>query len=61
VDIITPSNEDKCDLFGAFGYIMQLILGVLSFFVLVIKRLKEKPMRPWKIWFFVYDHNIGCI
>jgi hypothetical protein len=40
-------------MFGAFGYIVQTILGVLAFLVLVIKRFLEKPKRPWKIWFFV--------
>lgn len=57
----TPSeNEKECDMFGAFGFFVQLTLGVLSFMVLVsnlkiqiVKRLKERPRRPWKIWFLV--------
>jgi hypothetical protein len=30
-------NEKKCDLFGSFSFIVQVILGVLSFMVLVCK------------------------
>jgi hypothetical protein len=28
-------DEEKCEMFGSFGYIIQFILGVLSFMVLV--------------------------
>lgn len=34
------------------GIIIQVGLGVLSFSVLLIKRLRESPPRPWKIWMF---------
>jgi len=37
---------------GLLGIIIQVALGVLSFSVLIIKRFREKPRRPWKIWFF---------
>jgi hypothetical protein len=37
---------------GLLGIIIQLSLGVLSFSVLVVKRLREYPRRPWKIWLF---------
>lgn len=47
-----PGANSKCELFGAFGYIVQAILGVIAFLTLVAKRYLEKPRRPWKIWFF---------
>ena len=37
---------------GLLGILIQLGLGVLSFSVLIIKRVREKPQRPWKIWVF---------
>ena len=37
---------------GFLGIIIQLALGALSFSILFIKRCREKPKRPWKIWFF---------
>lgn len=37
---------------GLLGIIIQVGLGVLSFSVLIIKRLRENPQRPWKIWLF---------
>lgn len=37
---------------GLLGIIIQLALGVLSFSVLIIKRFRETPRRPWKIWLF---------
>lgn len=30
--------------------LVQLILGALSFSVLVFKRYRESPKRPWRIW-----------
>lgn len=44
------SDTQECELFGWFGVLVQLMLGVLSFSVLVYKRFKEKPKRPWRIW-----------
>ncbi len=35
---------------GLVGILVQLGLGILSFSVLIIKRYREKPRRPWKIW-----------
>lgn len=30
--------------------IVQLVLAALSFSVLILKRYKEHPKRPWRIW-----------
>lgn len=37
---------------GLLGILIQIGLGVLSFSVLLIKRYRENPPRPWKIWIF---------
>lgn len=34
---IVEEDDNKCEMFGAFGYIVQLILGVIAFMVLVSK------------------------
>lgn len=45
-----PSQQNSCEIFGIVGVIVQLVLGALSFSVLVIKRYREHPKRPWRIW-----------
>ncbi|CDW87782.1 UNKNOWN [Stylonychia lemnae] len=52
---------DQCELFGEFGVIIQIILGVSSilsllginhaFILYIVKRLFEFPRRTWKIFF----------
>lgn len=42
----------NCSMTGILGILIQVGLGVLSFSVLIIKRFREKPQRPWKIWIF---------
>ena len=37
---------------GLLGILIQVGLGVLSFSVLIVKRFREHPQRPWKIWLF---------
>lgn len=48
----TTSGNTGCELLGNFGFIIQGILGVLSFAVLFYKRFSENPKRTWKVWFF---------
>lgn len=43
-------SKSSCSMVGALGIMIQLGLGVLSFSVLIVKRLREKPRRPWTIW-----------
>lgn len=45
-------REEKCEMLGVFGYVIQFVLGVLAFMVLFVKRCYEKPKRPWKVWWF---------
>jgi hypothetical protein len=37
---------------GLLGIMIQLGLAALSFSALIIKRYRENPKRPWKIWMF---------
>ena len=41
---------ESCQLIGVVGILIQLLLGFLSFSILVYKRYTEKPKRAWKIW-----------
>lgn len=45
-------EEGKCNLLGDFALIVQGALGLLAVSSLAIKRLREHPRRPLKIWFF---------
>lgn len=40
----------SCQMFGVTGVIVQIVLGALSFSVLIIKRCYQHPKRPWRIW-----------
>lgn len=46
------TDNNKCNMVGLLGILIQVGLGVLSFSVLLIKRFRESPPRPWKIWMF---------
>ena len=48
-----PEEKVQCRLFGDFGLIVQVILGFMSFMVLVLKRIVEHPKRTWKVWALV--------
>ena len=43
-------EEGKCELLGIFGFFVQLILGIVCFSVLIIKRQLENPKRYIIIW-----------
>ena len=45
-------DEPQCDLFDLFSLYIQILLALISFSVLIYKRFKEIPKRPWKIWFY---------
>jgi hypothetical protein len=46
------SGESKCNLLGDFALLVQGALGLLAVSSLAVKRLREHPRRPLKIWFF---------
>lgn len=52
----SPMDEDEgngeCNLLGNFALLVQGALGLLAVSSLVVKRWREHPRRPIKIWFF---------
>ncbi|KAF1963503.1 hypothetical protein CC80DRAFT_587901 [Byssothecium circinans] len=51
----SPMDEEEsgeCHLLGPYALFVQAALGLLAVSSLVIKRLRETPRRPVKIWFF---------
>mmetsp|Transcript_15911 Transcript_15911/g.29116 ORF Transcript_15911/g.29116 Transcript_15911/m.29116 type:complete len:229 (+) Transcript_15911:112-798(+) len=40
----------ECTLFGAFGWLIQGLLGILCFSSLILKRYRERPRRSWTIF-----------
>lgn len=45
-------GKGECNLLGDFALLVQGALGLLAVSSLAIKRLREHPRRPIKIWFF---------
>ena len=45
-------GNGECNLLGDFALLVQGALGLLAVSSLAIKRLRESPRRPMKIWFF---------
>ncbi|EAT89401.2 hypothetical protein SNOG_02670 [Parastagonospora nodorum SN15] len=52
----SPMDEEKgdgeCNLLGDFALLVQGALGLLAVSSLAVKRWREHPRRPVKIWFF---------
>ena len=46
------NNKEKCEIFGFLGIIHQLILCLLTFSLLLLKRYLEKPRRHLTIWLY---------
>ena len=48
-----PGAENgECKLLGPFALFIQGALGLLALLVLVLKRWRERPQRPLKVWAF---------
>ncbi|KAK0550815.1 hypothetical protein OC846_002351 [Tilletia horrida] len=45
-----PIDENNCKLLGPFALFVQALMGLLVVGSLVLKRQRERPKRPWKIW-----------
>eukprot|EP00049_Salpingoeca_infusionum_P014093 m.262610 g.262610 ORF g.262610 m.262610 type:complete len:251 (+) comp15595_c0_seq4:151-903(+) len=43
---------ERCGLLDRWGLYVQGVLGLLAFSSLILKRWRETPRRPLKIWFF---------
>ncbi|CBY02323.1 hypothetical protein IAQ61_006907 [Plenodomus lingam] len=52
----SPMDDEEgggeCNLLGNFALLVQGALGLLAVSSLAIKRMRESPRRPVKIWFF---------
>lgn len=46
------AENGECKLLGPFALFIQGALGVVALLVLVLKRWRERPQRPLKIWAF---------
>lgn len=46
------SGNGECNLLGDFALFVQGALGLLAVSSLAVKRMREHPRRPLKIWFF---------
>ncbi|GAB7366276.1 hypothetical protein MBLNU230_g7833t1 [Neophaeotheca triangularis] len=46
-----PANGE-CRLLGPFALLVQAALGAVAILSLIIKRYRERPKRPWKIFTF---------
>ncbi|CZT25703.1 uncharacterized protein RCC_11372 [Ramularia collo-cygni] len=47
-----PPQQAQCHLLGPFALVAQAGLGFLALLILIWKRWREVPKRPWKIFFF---------
>ncbi|GAA5942476.1 uncharacterized protein JCM15063_006260 [Sporobolomyces koalae] len=53
IEELLPSDDvdlDRCKLLGPVALAVQGVMGVIVLGGLVIKRMREKPRRKWKIW-----------
>lgn len=48
----SDDNDNECHLLGPYALFVQGALGLLALLALVVKRWREHPRRPVKIWFF---------
>lgn len=48
----SDDNDNECHLLGPYALFVQGALGLLALTALVVKRWREHPRRPVKIWFF---------
>jgi len=49
---LNPDTGPECRLVGGAGTTMQLLLVIIAFNCLVLKRYWELPRRSWRIWFY---------
>jgi len=48
---VMPNGACACTLLSTgFGKFIQVLLGFVGFSVLLVKRQRERPQRPWNIW-----------
>ncbi|ORZ39453.1 Vaculolar membrane protein-domain-containing protein [Catenaria anguillulae PL171] len=45
-------DDPQCQLLDHFAIGVQLLMGCIVFLSMLLKRHRESPRRPWRIWFF---------
>ena len=50
VDPPAPVDRESCSLFGSTALTVQGLMALLVLTSLVIKRYREHPQRPWRVW-----------
>ncbi|KAN0140526.1 vacuolar membrane domain containing protein [Lactarius tabidus] len=53
-----PVDRKSCQLLGPTALVVQALMGVLVISSLLLKRQREKPKRPWRIWLFDVSKQI---
>ncbi|GAA5880147.1 hypothetical protein JCM8547_001579 [Rhodosporidiobolus lusitaniae] len=49
-ELIDEVDLEQCRLLGPFALVIQGIMGAIVIGSLVLKRMRERPRRKWKIW-----------
>ncbi|GAA5987938.1 hypothetical protein JCM11641_004587 [Rhodosporidiobolus odoratus] len=49
-ELLDEVDLEQCRLLGPFALVIQGIMGAIVLGSLVLKRMREKPRRKWKIW-----------
>lgn len=47
---VSHIDETNCRLFGPVSIVTQLLMGAVVLMTLLIKRQRERPRRPWRVW-----------
>lgn len=49
---LPPGEVDKrqCQLLGPLALLVQAVMALVVIVSLMLKRARERPKRPWKIW-----------
>ncbi|KZT43000.1 hypothetical protein SISSUDRAFT_1030178 [Sistotremastrum suecicum HHB10207 ss-3] len=57
-DYELPVDRKSCSLLGPTALIVQALMGIFVISSLLVKRHREKPKRPWKIWTFDFSKQV---
>jgi hypothetical protein len=49
--LASSKNTGDCELFGWFGWMIQILLGLACLSVLIVKKYTDTQKRSWKVWF----------
>ena len=52
LDAPPPAPPTECELLGGFSLLTQATLAIICIGVLLFKRARERPQRPWIVWLF---------